>query len=57
MWAKITEILIDAAAPRDTLQKARTNTFLQMWKPQTRGMGTIISNNDIIRMLKVGHKY
>jgi hypothetical protein len=29
LWAMMTDILIDAAAPRETNQKAKTNTFLQ----------------------------
>jgi hypothetical protein len=56
-WAKITNILIDTAAPRNTEHKARINTFLQTWKPCTRGTRAKICNEDIIRMLKMGHKY
>ena len=56
-WARITDILIDAAAPKETNQKARINTFLQTWKPHMRGARAVIGNEDIIRMLKVGRKY
>ena len=56
-WALVTDILINAAAPLDTNPKMRINTLLQTWKPRTRGGRTIINNNDIIRMLKIGCKY
>jgi ribonuclease HI len=56
-WARITDILIDAAAPKETNQKARMNTFLQTWKPHSRGIRAKLRNDDIIRMLKVGRKY
>ena len=55
-WAKITDTLIDAAAPQETNHKARTNTFLQTWKPHMRGRNTI-QNDDTVRMLKAGRKY
>src|SRR5712671_6528290 len=56
-WARITDILIDAAAPKETFHKARTNTFMQTWKPHTRGIRAVINNKDIIRMLKIARKY
>jgi hypothetical protein len=56
-WAKITDILIDAATPQGTNCKAKTNTFLQTWKPHMRGARATIHNKDIIRMLKTGQKY
>ena len=31
-WARITDIMIDAAAPQEMNHKVRTNTFLQTWK-------------------------
>jgi hypothetical protein len=36
-WAKLADIIIDAAAPKHTNPKARTNTFLQTWNPTTKG--------------------
>ena len=56
-WAKITDILIDAAAPKYTTPRARTNTFMQTWTPHLNGATTAIRNKDIIRMIKAGRKY
>ena len=36
-WAKITDIIIDAAAPKETAPQARVNTFIQSWSPHMRG--------------------
>jgi hypothetical protein len=30
-WAAVTDLIIDAAAPADTIEKARKNPFLQSW--------------------------
>ena len=56
-WTKIIDVIIDAAAPKNTNPRARTNTFMQTWKPRTRGNQTIIHNEDILRMLKTAKKY
>jgi hypothetical protein len=56
-WTKIIDVIIDAAAPKNTNQKARTNAFMQTWTPRTKGNQTIICNEDILRMLKTGKKY
>ena len=56
-WARITDIIIDTAAPKETTHKARVNTFIQSWNPQTRGTRAKIQNEDILRMLKAGRKY
>jgi hypothetical protein len=56
-WTKITDILIDAAAPKETIRKARTNMYTQTWKPHTKGPNAKIRNEDIRRMLKTGKKY
>lgn len=53
-WAKITDIIIDAAAPKGTNKKARTNVFMQTWNPHTRNTLTAICNECILRMLKMG---
>ena len=56
-WATVTDIIIDAAAPPNTSQTARTNAFLQTWEPPTRGQRAEKMNDDIIRMLKTAKKY
>ena len=56
-WAKITDIIVDAAAPRGTDHQARINPFIQTWKPCTRGARAAILNEDTKRMLKTGQKY
>ena len=56
-WAKLMDIIIDAAAPKHTNPKARINTFLQTWRPSIKGEQVKILNNDIIRMIKVAQKY
>ena len=56
-WTKITDILIDAAAPKETIKRARTNTFLQTWKPNVNKTCTNRLNRDIIRMVKASKKY
>jgi hypothetical protein len=56
-WTKIIDVIIDAAAPKNTNQKAQTNAFMQTWTPRMKGNQTIIRNEDILRMLKTGKKY
>jgi hypothetical protein len=38
MWARVTDILINASAPPGTSVIARINTFLQTWAPPTKGL-------------------
>ena len=52
-WAEIADISIDMVAPQTSIGPARMNTFLQSWKPATRGDRARSLNCDIIRMLKV----
>src|SRR5579864_7635277 len=56
-WAKITDLIIDAAAPANTIQNARKNPFLQSWNVPTRGPRASILSDDVKRMLKVAKKY
>lgn len=57
IWATITDIIIDMAAPPETQSNARMNSFLQSWDAPTRGKRTKHLNNNITRMLAVGRKY
>ena len=57
MWARATDILINASAPPGTSATARINTFLQTWDPPTKGPQSEIMNPDIKRMLNVAKKY
>ena len=52
-WAKIADISIDTVAPQTSIGPARMNTFLQSWKPATRGGRARSLNHDITKMLKV----
>jgi len=36
-WATVTDLIIDAAAPKSTTKAARSNPFLQCWDTPTRG--------------------
>ena len=56
-WAKVTDLILRAAAPPGTSPLARVNSFLQSWNPPTKGQRLTLLNNDTIRMLKVGRKY
>ena len=51
-WAKITDIIIDAAAPPGYNAQARINTFLQTWNPPQQGPRATKINRDTTRMLK-----
>ena len=56
-WAKLMDVIIDAAAPKHTDPQARINTFIQTWSPSTRGERRKNLNQDIIRMIQVAQKY
>jgi ribonuclease HI len=56
-WAKITDLVINAAAPPGTSRPARINTFLQSWNPPTKGPRLALLDNDTIRMLKAAKKH
>jgi len=36
-WATVTDLIINAAALKDTITSVRRNTFLQCWDPLSRG--------------------
>ena len=57
MWAKVTDILINATAPPGTSPMARINTFLQTWTPPTKGPRAETMNKNIRRMLDVAKKH
>lgn len=57
LWAIVTDILINAAAPHGTSAIARANTFIQTWEPPTQGPRAATMGDDIIRMIKVAKKY
>ena len=52
-WAAVTDLIIDASAPTDTVASVRKNTFLQCWDPPSRGPRYALLTDDIKRMLKV----
>ena len=56
-WAKITDLIIDAAMPQGTNAQARINCFLQSWNPPQRGNQAAKLNDDTARMLKIAQKY
>ena len=56
-WAKITNLILKAAAPPSTSTPALINSFLQSWNTPTRGRCLALLNNDTVRMLKAGRKY
>ena len=56
-WATITDHVVLAAAPPQSIEKARDNPFLQTWKAPLRGPRAKRLNGDIRRMLKTARKY
>ena len=56
-WAIISDVLINATAPLGASAVAIINTFLQDWRPPTRGQRIETLNEDIRRMLKTARKY
>ena len=55
-WATVTDMIIVAAGPPGTSQKARINPHLQAWQAPTRGKRASYLNNDILRMIKVSKR-
>ena len=51
-WAAISDLIIDAAAPKKTTKQARINPFLQCWNTLKSGPRFDKLNDDIKRMLK-----
>ena len=56
-WAKVIDLLINAAAPKKINKKARINVFLQSWNAPTWGAGANNLDKGTIRIIKVGKKY
>ena len=56
-WAIVTDILINASAPLGASAVALVNTFLQTWRPLTKGPRADLLNENIKRMLKVAKAY
>ena len=56
-WARVTDLLINAAAPPTINPEAKTNSFLQTWKPATRGKRTTHLGTNTMRMIKTATKY
>jgi hypothetical protein len=57
LWATITDLIIDKAAPPGTSHLAQINTFLQSWNVPNRGARLSLLNDGIIRMLQTARKY
>ena len=56
-WAIISNILFNMTAPLGESVVMITNTFIQNWRPPTRGQRVEILNENIRRMLKMASKY
>jgi len=56
-WATVMDHTILAAAPPQSVKKARENPFLQTWKAPLKGPRAKCLNSDIKRMLKMARKY
>jgi hypothetical protein len=57
MWARVTDILINATAPPGMSVVAVVNTFLQKWSPPTKGPRVLTMNKNIRRMLSIAKTY
>jgi len=56
-WATVTDHIILAVAPPQSIKKARKNPFLQTWTAPLKGPRSKHLNNDMKRMLKTVWKY
>ena len=56
-WAAITDLIIDASAPTNTIVMVRKNIFLQCWDTPLRSPRSTILNDNIKHMLKVAKKH
>jgi exonuclease III len=56
-WARVTDLIIDATAPRGTNKDARINAFLQTWDVPQHGPRTAPMNNDTVRMVDAARKH
>ena len=56
-WAKMTDIIMDAAVPPSHNAQARLNTFLQTWNVPIKGARADKLPKDVTRMLKAARKH
>ena len=56
-WATVVDHTILAAAPPQSIEKVRENSFLQTWTAPLQGPRVKCLNDDTKRMLKVARKY
>ena len=56
-WAIISNILVNMTAPLGASAVVIMNTFIQNWRPPTRGQRVEILNKNIRRMLKMASEY
>jgi ribonuclease HI len=56
-WAKITDLIIDAAMPQGPNTQTRINCFLQTWNPPQKGNRAAKLDQETLRMLKAAQKY
>jgi hypothetical protein len=57
LWAHITDLTLDLAAPREMIKQARVNPYLQNWHIPSRGPRAALLSNDTSRMLKIAKKH
>ena len=51
LWAKITDLIIDASMPQGPTTQTHINCFLQTWNPPQRGVRAAKLDEDTTRML------
>jgi ribonuclease HI/exonuclease III len=56
-WAIVTDLIVDATAPANTIKRARKNPFLQSWNAPLQGRKAERLTDDIKRMLNIAKKY
>ena len=56
-WAVITDLILAATAPPETVKRARKNPFLQTWEYTRRGRCAKQLGHDTMRMLKAARKH
>ena len=57
LWAKITDLIIDASMPQGPTTQTRINCFLQTWNPPQRGVRAAKLDEDTTRMLRAAKTY
>ena len=56
-WAKLTDLIIEAAMPQGNNAPTRINCFLQTWTPPQRGDRAATLDDDTVRMLRAAKTY